>query len=153
MANSQDTLNPSARLAPAINRAGQHLAGKHSTRSVAGVTLTMPPDHDVVEIKGMSMAPELRGGMLVLVDRRHRIARLSGYDFLLQFLYTAALGTMTEEQRKATLAQIAKLNEGRHGPTAVAGLTNDPASARMFAQAKFTADNFVDRLRRDFGIK
>jgi len=68
-------------------------------------------------------------------------------------LYTAAMGTMTPEARKSTLTQIEKLNEGRHGPTAVAGLTNDPASARMFAQAKFTADNFVDRLRRDFGIQ
>jgi hypothetical protein len=79
------------------------------------------------------------------------IARLSAFDFLLQFLYTAAVGTMTPEARKTTLDQITKLNETRHGPAAVAGLTNDPASARMFAQAKFTADNFVDRLRRDFG--
>lgn len=81
------------------------------------------------------------------------IARLSAYDFLLQFLYSAALATMKPEARKSTLDQIAALNETRHGQAAVAGMTNDPASIRMFAGAKFTADNFVDRLRRDFGIR
>lgn len=43
------------------------------TAEVAGVTLTLPPDHDIVEIKGMSMAPYLRDGMLAVVDRSQRI--------------------------------------------------------------------------------
>jgi SOS-response transcriptional repressor LexA len=43
-----------------------------------GVSLTLPEGHDIVEIKGMAMAPELRPGDLAIVDRQHTVASPPG---------------------------------------------------------------------------
>lgn len=53
-----------------------------TTSSPGGVTLTLPPGHDLVQIRGNLMAPTFQPGALVLVDRTVRCVVGEGVYFV-----------------------------------------------------------------------